>query len=209
MPTPADRPFIIVYGTSLSAERAAFWRTASGQWVTALRTWLQARYPQGATLLNASRWGATSTWARANLERRVIDHHPDCVMLEFAINDADERRNVSLGTARQNLDEMVARIRARLPACRVILLTTHHCVGRYAERRPELARYYSLYRECAAELGLGLIDLEPLWARWLNLHPYQLEQYLPDGLHPSFLANRELLFPVIRWQLESQCLAGD
>lgn len=197
---------LLVYGTSLSAERALFWRRVSGQWVGLLRDWLNHQWPGGYTVVNASRWGATSQWAEAHLHRRVLRHGPACVILEFAINDADVGNSISIAAARARLQRMTIAIQQQLPHCRVVIMLTNPCFGRYAEVRPGLADYYAAYREHAYSNGLGLIDLLPTWNTWIGDNPDSLGVYLPDGLHPAAVASRELIFPQVKVQLQG-CLA--
>jgi len=193
---------IIVYGTSLSAERAAFWRRVGGQWVTLLRKWLDLNWAGAYTVVNASRWGVTSQWGQENLEKRVLNRNPACVILEFAVNDADVHRAISVSQSRENLKRMAEAIHSRIPSCRIVVLLTHPCIGPYGDRRPRLAEYYSACRDYARSADLDVIDLTPVWERWMTANPDAVHDYLPDGLHPAPKASRELIFPVVKQQME-------
>lgn len=206
--TTCKRKPIIIYGTSLSAERALFWRRVSGQWVGLLRDWVEEHWPGRYAILNASRWGATSQWAGAHLQQRVLRHRPACVLLEFAINDADVGRSISLSQAGAHLQRMVEAIQVRSPACRIAVVLTNPCFGRYAALRPDLAEYYAVYRDYAHGAGLDVIDLYSAWEQWLAAHRDSLQDFLPDGLHPSPLASSELIFPEVRQQLRRVLATG-
>jgi alpha-L-rhamnosidase len=198
---------LVVYGTSLSAERTLFWRRVSGQWVGLLRRWAGEQWPGCYRIVNASRWGATSLWAEVHLGRRVLQRNPVCVILEFAINDADVRRSISLAAARAHLQAITTALQQRLPDCRVVILLTNPCYGRYAEARPDLADYYAVYREYAVANGIAVIDLYTAWKNWIAANPDSLTLYLPDGLHPAAVASGELIFPQVKKRLHSYLAA--
>jgi lysophospholipase L1-like esterase len=194
---------IVVYGTSLSAEKAAFWRRTGGDWVRLLRDTLNSERHQKFALKNASRWGATSDWGRRHLKKRVLKYDPHSVMLEFAMNDADINRAIPVQQAGENLDEMIRQIRSHNSSCTIFVLTTNPCTGHYADLRPDLPAYYEVYRHYADAHDLPLIDLEPVWKRWMIENSGRIAAFLPDGIHPSPLASMELIFPAVKEHLES------
>ena len=148
----------------------------------------------GAAPLRARRiaeGGVTSAWALSRIEA-VIAAAPELVLLEFAINDADLRHGLSLGTSRDNHRVLISRLKQGLPEARIILMTTNPATGLRRLLRPRLAAYYALYRELAVELDVGLIDLYPRWLAVRNL-----TQSFTDGLHPTEAAALSVVAPVV------------
>jgi acyl-CoA thioesterase-1 len=69
----------VVYGTSL---------TAGGAWVQQLHTWIETLYPRRLTLINSGQGSRASNTGLAQLKSLVLDHSPDVVFIEFAVNDS-------------------------------------------------------------------------------------------------------------------------
>jgi len=193
---------LVTYGTSLTAERRLLFRNESGLWVQAVRSRLRRRYPGRVRVVNGARCGATSAWGLRHIERRVLRHRPDAVLIEFAINDADRRHGITVMDARRNLDAMVERIRRARPACTLFLLTMNPSTGRHADARPHLAGYYDVYREAAADNALPLVDLEPAWRHILEAERERFRALVPDGLHPNAAGCREIIVPAVMAALD-------
>ncbi len=135
--------------------------------------------------------GVTSAWGLSQTQA-VIAAVPDLVVLEFAINDADLRRGLSLSDSRDNHRTLLARLKQGLPKARIILMTTNPATGLRRLLRPRLAAYYAQYRTLAAEMDVGLIDLYP---RWLALP--RAAQGLTDGVHPAPDSAALVIVPVV------------
>ena len=177
-------PLTIVFmGTSLTA--------ASGGWPALVAQSLEACRPNSVQALRIARGGATSAWGVSQLET-VIALAPDLVVLEFAINDADLRRGISLTASEANHRAIVTRLKLRLPEVPIILMTTNPAIGLRRLLRPRLPAYYALYHKLSLETGAGLIDLTPRW-----LTSPTLAQDLTDGIHPSPAAAASVVVPVV------------
>lgn len=182
---------IALYGTSLSA---------FGPWTTQLKEELNYRYPGRVQWINASGSGKYSTWGVANLEKRVLAQKPDAVFLEFGVNDAVARFHCPVWKAKQNLEKMVARIRATSPQTEIVLLTTNPVIGLepgHRSYRHRLADYFAAIREVAYTHHTVLVDQEPLWARVLDRGPDAYRRWVPDGIHPSVSGCRQVATPAI------------
>ena len=180
---------IVVYGTSLSA--------APDGWAALLEDSLNARYPGRAEVVNSAQAAMWSGWGVENLRERVLAHRPDMVLLEFAMNDAYLPYATSVEAARLNLEYMVRRIRELYPGCSVYIQVMNMPVGEHAAQRPRVALYYGMYREEARVLDVGLIDHSEYWAPLLEKGEEAFRKYVPDGIHPSMAAQRELVLPCI------------
>lgn len=173
---------LVFMGTSL---------TAGDPWPDLVVERLQACITHPLRAQRIAEGGVTSAWGLSRIEA-AIAVVPDLVLLEFAINDADLRRGLSLSESRDNHRAMLARLKDGLPKARIILMTTNPATGLRRLLRPRLAAYYAFYRDLAAEMDVGLIDLYP---RWLALP--QAAQGLTDGVHPSPHSAAAVIVPVV------------
>ena len=179
---------IVAYGTSL---------TYGGAWVEDLRNRLNRHFPCRVLMTNTGVGGMASPAGLRRLERRVLRINPDCVLLEFAINDAYEGYEIPVDACRRNLETMIDRIEAHDADCEIILMTTNPTVGKPSEVRPHLVEYYEVYREVAAARGLLLVDHYRNWLRVLREHREAFDRFIPDGLHPASLGCRIVITPGI------------
>lgn len=183
---------IVIYGTSLSK---------GGAWVPQLQEKLTERYPGLVTLTNGAKGGQNSSWGRDHVESNVIAHGPDVVFIEFAINDAVTRFNLSVDDVRANLDVILDRIGAALPQCEIILQVMNPAVGK-AEGDPSHRRnqdaYQQIYRDAARQRGLLLIDHSIAWNRLLQVEGEAgFKRYVPDGVHPRADGYSQFVVPEI------------
>ena len=185
----AGRPqALVAYGTSL---------TAGGAWVGQLEAALKAHWPYLVTVMNRGAGGASSKWGVDELDVRVIVMKPDTVLIEFAINDAALGSGISVEQARENLTNMVDRILAAKAGTEVVLMTMNRPYDVNLGERPEIGKYYEMYREVAKERGLMLVDHEANWEALRAKDPARIQKYLPDGIHPSPEGCREVITPAL------------
>ena len=137
---------VVAFGTSL---------TAVGAWVDQLRTVFNQQFPGQVNLINGAQGGANSDWGVKNLDEKVLKHRPDCVFIEFSINDAVGSRRITVGHARKNLNNMIDRILVKNQSCEIILMVMNTPVGHTRTRRPNLATFENNYREVAQERGFN------------------------------------------------------
>jgi acyl-CoA thioesterase I len=174
--TAAEPIRIVAFGTSLTARQ---------DWQDELAVQLDDCAPVEVTTI--ARGGANSDWAVENLPR-VAAARPAIVLIEFAVNDASLLHGVSLEQSRANTEAILAALAAS--GAQPMLMTMNPAHGVRLLSRPWLADYYRLYREIAAERGAILIDLTPVWdARG------DFSNAIPDGVHPSAEAAREVIVP--------------
>jgi acyl-CoA thioesterase-1 len=187
---------VVIYGTSLSE---------GGAWVPQLQQALETRFPGLVKLTNSARGGQHSGWGAANVDSAVVALNPDVVFIEFAINDAVTRFDLSLETIRRNVDSMLNRIATQLPECEVILQIMNPAFGKRegdsAHRRDQDA-YQQIYRDAAQRRGLRLIDHSLAWNR---LHVTEgeagLRKLIPDGVHPNAEGWRRVVTPTLHHAL--------
>lgn len=179
---------LVTYGTSL---------TAGGAWVGQVRDALAKRYPGLINVVNAGRGGMWSTWGVENLDQRVIARKPDTILIEFAINDAFSNYKTSVELARKNLENMINRILKANPNCEIVLMTMNPPVGVHLERRPDIEKYYEMYRDVALDRKLHLIDHHPRWVAILEKDRAEFNRLVPDGIHPGPAGCAQVTTPFI------------
>ena len=193
---------IVVYGTSL---------TANGAWVGLMNSWLAAKYPGQLTIINSGLSGKNSAEGVAQLNAKVLAHHPDIVFIEFAMNDAflysDGTPQLSVAQARANLSAMVTAIQGQNPQVEIILQTMNTVwnspIGsnQSATLRPNLAAFYQMVRGVAMERGLLLVDHHPNWAALQQNSLSTFQASLPDGVHPGTDGITRIVMPLLKWKL--------
>ena len=177
---------VITYGTSL---------TKMGAWPDQLRAVLEQNYPGQVTLINSGQGGSNSAWGRKLFEERVIQKQPDTMIIEFAINDSVAKRKVSVAQAQENLEAMIDRLQQSNPNAEIILMTMNPCVGYAKVRRPNLTKYYQMYRDVANARGFKLIDHYRSWEKVLNEDPARFLRYVPDEIHPVREGALQVIMP--------------
>ncbi len=171
---------VVIYGTSLSK---------GGAWVPQLQQTLDARFPGLVKLTNSARGGQHSGWGAAHVDSAVVALKPDVVFIEFAINDAVTRFDLSLDTIRRNVDTILDRVAAASPRCEIILQIMNPAVGKPpgdpSHRRDQDA-YQQIYRDAAQRRGLLLVDHSIAWNRLLATEGEAgFKRFVPDGVHPN------------------------
>jgi acyl-CoA thioesterase-1 len=187
---------LVIYGTSLSAGEGG------RAWVDSVNQALNKKFHNLLTTVNAAKSAMWSTWGVQNLEDSVIRKKPDAVLIEFGMNDAFLNYKTSLELTRLNLNYMIDRIKLYNPDCQIILQVMNIAIDRHAADRPELAKYYDLYRQVAERRGLLLIDHAPRWQRILDQGKDVYLKYVSDGLHPDPESARKVIAPYVLKRLE-------
>lgn len=194
----AGRPqHVVIYGTSLSK---------GGAWVPQLQATFDARFPGLVTLTNSARGGQHSGWGATHVDSAVVALKPDVVFIEFAINDAVTRFDLSLDTIRRNVDTLLDRIAAGLPSSEVILQIMNPAFGKAegesAHRRNQDA-YQQIYRDAAKRRGLLLVDHSVAWNHLLAAEgEAAVKKLLPDGVHPNVEGWRRIVTPTLHRALD-------
>ena len=183
-----DGPVTIVFmGTSL---------TAGDPWPDRVAALLETCLKHPLRAFRIAQGGATSAWGLDQVDV-VIAKAPDLIVLEFAINDADLRRGLSLAESRDNHRSLILQLHQGLPEVPIILMTMNPATGLRRLLRPRLAAYYGLYSDLAEQQAVGLIDLYPRWQARLTIAQDLIAQDLIDGVHPSAQSIDLVIVPVV------------
>jgi len=177
---------IVTFGTSL---------TAVGAWVDQFATVLEQTYPGQAKVINGAQGGANSDWGVKSLDEKVLQHKPDTVLIEFAVNDAVGKRRTSVEHARNNLEQLIERILKANPDTEIILQVMNVPIGHTRTGRPNLEAYNQMYRDVAKERGYLLIDHWPNWQKLLDEDPLRFVAYNPDTIHPVRIGAINIITP--------------
>lgn len=188
---------LVVYGTSLSSF------TGGQAWVAAVADTLNKKYGGNLKVYNSGKSAMWSTWGVQHLEDSVISKKPDAVLMEFSMNDAFLNYKTSVELARLNLNYMIDRIKLFNPNCEVILQIMNIPVNIHAEQRPDLIKYYNMYRQTAQKRNLLLIDHYPHWKAILDKGKNEYLKLVPDGIHPDVQAAQDIIAPFVIKKLES------
>jgi acyl-CoA thioesterase-1 len=185
---PGEPIRIVTYGTSL---------TAVGGWQSDLQESLRSCTGSNIGVVNLGQGRMASDWGLGNVER-VIDAKPDIILIEFSINDAFIEKRISLDESMQNNRSIIRKIRdGSTKPVEIYLMTMNYTIGDIEKARPNHARYYELYRHLAAEEGVRLIDNAPLWRAKRITEPEIMAKLIPDTIHPTADAFRQVALPNI------------
>ena len=182
---------VLVVGDSLSAEYGI--ARGSG-WVALLEQRLQKTQP-GATVVNASISGDTSSGGRTRMPALLADHKPTHVIVELGSNDA--LRGLPLSMTRDNLAAMVRA--ARATGAQVVL------VG--MRMPPNYGRSYTqefeaMFPALAKAEGAALV---PFLLAGVADSPDAASLFQDDRIHPNAKAHPIIVdnvWPVLRAQLK-------
>ena len=173
---------IIALGTSL---------TATPLWTGEFKVRLESCLRADVEVQTVAKGGATSRWGIQQTQQ-VILARPDVLLVEFAANDADLRRLISVAESKQNHVEIIQGVRLANPDIKVFLMAVNPTWGvRGSWIRPRLDAYYGLYADLAKSMGVGFIDIRPRWL-WSSIG-----DTVPDGLHPTSRAMMEIVAPYL------------
>jgi acyl-CoA thioesterase-1 len=189
---------LVTYGTSLTAA------VGGKAWVFSVDSALNKKYNGLLKTVNSAKSAMWSTWGVQHLEDSVIKKHPNAVLIEFGMNDAFTAYNTSVEVAKLNLNYMIDRIKLDNPDCEIILQTMDIALDGHGTARPDLLKYYQLYRDVAKSRHLLLIDHYPHWKALLDQGKDAYLKAVPDGLHPGVEASKSMIAPYVVARLEGE-----
>ena len=142
-----------------------------------------------AEVLNAGIGGHTAADGLGRLERDVLAHRPDFVVIMFGLNDSwiDTGKTVSRATVADyaaDLQRMVAALRGHKIA--PILMTANPVTGPLypPERNARLKHYVLAMREVARREKVSLVDVYARFAE-MALEGVDLNSLFTDSMHPN------------------------
>lgn len=183
-----------------------------------LKCLLEERFSECTfSVINAGVGGQAAMDAVSRLDRDVISHHPDLVIVGFGLNDC-AGGDAGLDSFRDALREIIQQVRQRTEAELVLLTPNFMCEADSGRIHPShrqaglleafrlrqnsgiLGRYAQTIRELADSEGVVLADVYAAWSR-LSEADVDTDGLLANGLnHPTAEAHRipaELLMKLI------------
>ena len=162
----------------------------------------------GSTVINSGIGGNTSGQGLARLEKDVLRHHPDVVVLLFGTNDSvltgQGKYRVAAEKYEENLREMIRRCRAA--GAEVVLCTLLPIIPEpYYTRHPKefydaeggldeiLHRYHAAAEKVGKDLQVPVIDLYKTFEKDLTLL-----RPAPDGVHPNAKGTKAIAEEIAR-----------
>lgn len=186
---PAQR--ILVVGDSLSAEYGLPRGTG---WVALLQKQLAVEKP-GATVINASISGDTTSGGRSRMAALLKTHQPSHVVIELGGNDA--LRGLPVKMTQDNLQNMAEQAK---DAGAQVLLLGMQMPPNYG---PVMARQFAAaFSDVAKDQKAALV---PFFLSGIGDDPEPLKWFQNDRIHPNALAQPRLLanvWPALKKQLK-------
>jgi acyl-CoA thioesterase-1 len=185
------RTVVLVVGDSLSAEYGI--PRGSG-WVALMQQRLQKAQP-GATVVNASISGDTSSGGRTRLPALLTEHKPTHVVIELGSNDA--LRGLPLQMTRDNLTAMV---RAARGAGAQVLLVGMRMPPNYGRNYTQ--EFEAMFVSLAKAEGAALV---PFLLAGVADAADAASLFQDDRIHPNARAHPIIVdnvWPVLRTQLK-------
>ena len=206
-----NRIRIVVFGDSVTASTSAKldvfhdcfqYGTTTVNMVRETQTWwsileriLSDWVEGGVEVVNAGASGGTSSRGLARLERDVLSHSPDYVLVMFGSEDV--LTGVETGVLRKSLEEIVNGILAQgagpvlmTPTPISERMTASGCsIYELRHRQERLSRLAQVVRSLAEEKSLALIDLNRYFLDNRLAYDHLFEGWLPDGVAQSGMAS--------------------
>jgi len=160
---------LVAWGDSVTAGGDA--SVPAKNYVNLFASTLQAKYPKSKiTMINAGIGGSNTNQRLPNLQKEVLDHKPDLVVIEY-VND--------MGMPPENLRKnyFSASDQIRAAGAEVIIQTPHFTMltmmGSKSLRDPDPRRNCEGLRQIALEKNVGLSDAAKRWEHlWREGLPY-------------------------------------
>ncbi len=163
---------IVVLGDSISTgANASGWVGESPfqpPYPELLQRHLEAHFQGKVNLQNLSVGGTDTKWA-VTMINKLVEAQPDLVIVAFGMNDASRR---SAKDYKTNTEEVIAKIRERLPDVELILVASMLGNPDWTTLHSEL---FPEYRDALASLcgpGIALADLTSIWTGFLESKQY-------------------------------------
>lgn len=151
---------LVAFGDSITAGGDAtqsgliFWN----RWADALR----AEHPQAhVTAINGATGGDTTVQGLARLQAKVLDQHPDLVLIGFGMNDHN-KGSVPIPQFIANLKELITRIRATTGA-EVVLFSAFPPNPKWKYGSHHMEDYAAATEQVAHDTGCAFADVFHPW----------------------------------------------
>ena len=151
-----------------------------------LQEMLREQYPDSRfSIIGSGVPGDTADFGLHRIETDILDHAPDCVFIQYAINDAGY--GFTAGQFRSNIQGMIIKTRAA-GAADIVLVTSGH-LGDDGEN-DYVEEYYRQLEELGEAFGLPVARVHAYWKEKIDegVDFRSLVQY--DLVHPTVAGYR-------------------
>jgi lysophospholipase L1-like esterase len=183
-----------------------------------LKRLLEKTHPSSTfSVINAGSWGDLSAGGLKRLERDVIRHQPDLILLAYGLNDACELGRERKSEFVKNIETMISRFRKETSADVIILtppmMLTHDNDKVHAEHRQLVTRLSGIqnggvlaeFAEALRQIGrrnqIAIADIQAAWKK-LQDQGTDITLLLANGLnHPNSEMHRvaaEIILNIIQ-----------
>lgn len=194
---------IVGYGNSIT-EATVQTPDENKRWLNILKRRLENAFPEaGFCVINAGVGGNSDREKLARLEKDVLAHKPDFLLLEFGGNN-DDPDNPERRVSREEAGKCLETVKKRVsPETRIIVITfpplieeQHiYCGRELFEQAGGLDAYVEIYREqsraFARKNHFPLVDFARELKAKMEIHGGNT-YILPDGVHLTEKGNQEL-----------------
>ena len=155
---------IVMLGDSISteADASALSKAEPNQpgYPTLVSQALEAKFGSRTTLVNLSKGGMDSAWG-VNRVDDVIMEKPDLLLVAFGMNDASAKRKTEdfANFTRQIFEP----VRAALPECTVILVSSMTANSEWSHASPELYPQYAAAQAALVGPNVAFADVTAVW----------------------------------------------
>jgi acyl-CoA thioesterase I len=167
---------VVALGDSLTQG----WMVSKG-YIDFLKEMLRAEFPQSRfKLVNSGIPGDTADSGLYRLSYDVLNHKPDCVFVQYALNDAFS--GFTEQQFKKNIRGIIEKINENSNA--EIILVTSGYIGDNDENQ-HVERYYHQLKALGEEYSIPVVAVHEYWKKKVNDGvPFEsLVQY--DGVHPT------------------------
>lgn len=151
----------------------------ASSYVATTERWLKEKWPQAnITVFNAGISGTDSNYGAKRYDRDVLSHHPDLVLIEFAVNDGQRDHTA-------HMERMIHKTWLKNPETDLVFfytLSKEH-LEHYKQGRLPIAA--SFHERVAAHYGIPTIGLGKEIADKIEKGEIQWEEISRDSCHPN------------------------
>lgn len=142
---------------------------AGGGWIA---SWLRRQFPKSdVVMINSGMSGTGSSLGVFRLERDVIAHQPDLVMIEFCVNDS----GMDDDTTVRFMETLIVRLKKLPHPPAIVIIEAAEKGGVNLKRHRRVAQHYSLVE----------VDLQKAVDDYLKQQNMPWEKLFSDNVHPN------------------------
>jgi acyl-CoA thioesterase-1 len=158
---------------------------------------LKEKYPFAViNVINTSIGGETSLSGQKRFEAEVLNHKPDILFIDYALND----RSIGLEDARKALEKMIES--AKKEGIKIILLTPSPDLAvNLSHKDNELEKHSNQIKELAKKYNIGLADSYSIFKQ-LKADCDCIDDYMSQSNHPNAKGHSIIADEIIKYFIE-------